>query len=506
MNTGEPLSSPPPESNASLGPVAGLFRGFIRKFNEKFGALTDSPIPPELLADPETARRARLITRFGVLGSIFGINYAIFYLLIGHHWGSAIVLACSSGVVLTPYLMRWRKSVELAGNFLSMTLTLGFSGLCFVEGGIHGHAIAWLVSVPLCALLILGERAGSRWAVIAFAAAAVVAGFELAGIKLPVRYDPRWSSIVASAGYLGLVLFMLILGLIFESVRARASAKMQDALAELAASNERLVNLNNEKNEFLGIAAHDLKNPLTVIAGSAQLVSMTKDQEQISKLGRNIVSAAMRMHKLITHLLDANAIEQGKFSSNIERCDLSALARQCVEDNQPAAAQKRITFRIGTSDGVFAKADRAATLQILENLISNALKYSPPNTTVHVHTLPEKEHVLVTVRDEGPGISEEDQKKLFQKFTRLSARPTAGESSTGLGLAIVKHLAELMGGLVQCHSALGSGSTFALRLPVWAVDGSTQTRSSTGTQSPATARPLYQVVAPELPPHAVTQE
>jgi signal transduction histidine kinase len=507
MNVGEQPSDPPSDFSAAPGAVAGLLHAFIGKFNEKFGALTDSPIPPELLADPETARRARLITRFGVLGSIFGISYAIFYLLIGHHWGSLVVLVCSSGVVGTPFLMRWSKSVELAGNFLSLTLTFGFTGLCFVEGGIHGHAIAWLVSVPLCALLVVGERAGSRWAVIAFAAAAVVAALDLGGIKLPAMYDPRWNSIVSSAGYLGLVLFMLILGLIFESVRARAAAKMQEALAELAASNERLMHLNNEKNEFLGIAAHDLKNPLTVIAGSAQLVTMTKDHSHISKLARNIVSAAMRMRDLIADLLDANAIEQGKFSSNIERCDVSAVVQQCVENNQLAAAQKKITFRVGTSENLWAKADRAATLQILDNLVSNALKFSPPNTTVQLHTLPEKDHVLVTVRDEGPGISEEDQKKLFQKFTRLSARPTAGESSTGLGLAIVKRLAESMSGTVQCHSALGSGATFSLRLPVWTLDSPTLTASSAVLSSPAaSAKPLFQVVAPEPVPRESAKE
>jgi two-component system sensor histidine kinase/response regulator len=122
------------------------------------------------------------------------------------------------------------------------------------------------------------------------------------------------------------------------------------------------------------------------------------------------------------------------------------------------------------SEGCRARGDRAAILQILDNLISNALKYSPPKTTVHVHTLPEREHVVVSVRDEGPGINEEDQKKLFQKFSRLSARPTGGESSTGLGLAIVKRLAEAMSGTVQCHSVPGSGATFSLRLPAWSEE------------------------------------
>ncbi|HUA68884.1 MAG TPA: HAMP domain-containing sensor histidine kinase, partial [Candidatus Saccharimonadales bacterium] len=402
----------------------------------------DRLIPEEFLNDLEQTRRARLITRFGVLGSIFGLIYALFYILIGHKYGALIVICCSAGVALTPSLMRSRKSVELAGNFFALTLTLGFLGLCFVEGGINGHAIAWLVSVPLCAFLLLGEKLAARWAVIAFIAAGVVAGLALAGIQLKPAYNPKWESVVSAAGYLGLILFMFILGLIFESGRRDAFSKMQDALADLAASNERLLNLNNEKNEFMGIAAHDLRNPLAVILGNAELMTMTQEAGQRDKLSKNIVAVAMRMRDLIANLLDVNAIEQGKFTSKIERCDMRALIEQSLEHNQSAAVKKQIGFRVGISDGLWARADRAATLQILDNLISNALKYSPPNTTVYVHALPETNFTLVNVRDEGPGIGEADQKKLFQKFTRLSARPTGGESSTGLGLAIVKKLAE----------------------------------------------------------------
>jgi len=178
------------------------------------------------------------------------------------------------------------------------------------------------------------------------------------------------------------------------------------------------------------------------------------------------MTVAIRMRDLITNLLDVNAIEQGKFVVKKENCDIRALLEQSLEQNQLAATKKQIAFRVGISEGVWATADRAAVLQILDNLISNALKYSPPNTTVHVHALPEKDAIMINVRDEGPGISEADQKKLFQKFTRLTARPTGGESSTGLGLAIVKKLAEAMSGSIQCLSTLGSGSTFSLRLPI----------------------------------------
>jgi signal transduction histidine kinase len=254
--------------------------------------------------------------------------------------------------------------------------------------------------------------------------------------------------------------------LIFESGRAQAFARMREALTELAKSNERLVYLNNEKNEFLGIAAHDLKNPLTVILGSAELAGQIKDPGTVAKLLGNISGAAGRMRDLITNLLDVNAIEEGKFISRLEPCDVQALAERSVENNQPIAAKKTISIRVGVTEGLWAKADAAATLQILDNLISNAVKFSAPNTTVYVHTLPEATCILISVRDEGPGISEADQKKLFHKFTRARARPTAGESSTGLGLAIVKKLAEAMSGTVQCHSVLGAGATFTLRLPI----------------------------------------
>jgi len=259
--------------------------------NRRLGALIDRQIPPELLATPETTRHAKLITRFGALGSFFGFTYASFYLLIQHYWGALIIVLCSLGVALTPRMMRWKKSIEVAGNFFSLVLTLGFFSLCFVEGGIRGHAIAWLVSVPLCCFLLAGTKLATRWAVISFVAASIVVGFDLAGIELPNTYDPKWTSVVSSAGYLGLILFMGILGLIFETGRARAHAKMEAALAELAASNEKLVHLNNEKNEFLGIAAHDLKNPLTVISFSAELLPNNSDPAQIKKIARAIGDA-----------------------------------------------------------------------------------------------------------------------------------------------------------------------------------------------------------------------
>jgi signal transduction histidine kinase len=363
--------------------------------------------------------------------------------------------------------MRWGKSTTLPGNFFSLTLTLGFLGLCFVEGGIHGHAIAWLVSVPLCALILLGEKGAIKWVVVAFLAAAVVTGLDLGGVNLPVTYDPKWNSVVSTLGYLGLLLFMFLLGYIFESGRIRAYTRLQEALENLAASNERLVYLNNEKNEFLGIAAHDLKNPLNVILGNGELLKILKNPALVNQQADMIISAAERMRHLITDLLDVNAIEEGHFASNMERYDLGGLVHAVVGQNIHNATQKQIVIEVEPSEEVAVRTDRIAARQILDNLISNAVKYSPLKSSVHVEISREKDCGLVRVRDAGPGISEDDQKKLFLKFSRLSARPTGGESSTGLGLAIAKRLAEALSGGIECQSTPGAGATFILRLPLW---------------------------------------
>lgn len=433
--------------------------------NRLLARRTDRFIPAACADDPELGRRARLICRFGFLGTLFGALYAAFYLSISHLWGSLIIVICSSGFALMPWLMKRTGSLDIAGNALSFILTLGFAALCCLEGGMSGHAMAWLASVPLCALLMLGRKGAGRWMLASFVACAVIVGLNLLGVAMPPAYDHKWEGLVSAAGYLGFILFMFFLGVIFETGRARAFGKMQEAKSELEASNAELVRLNQEKNEFLGIAAHDLKNPLTVVIGTAGLLGLSRDPERTKLMAGKIVAAGERMLHLIKNLLDANAIEQGRFTSNLQRSDLQAVVREVIENNAPTAARKEIRLQLESNDACWAMTDRNATTQILDNLISNAVKYSPLNTTVHIRTGLQGGTAEVSVRDEGPGLSEADQKKLFGKFTRLTARPTAGESSNGLGLSIVKRLAEAMHGTVRCESRLGDGATFILNLP-----------------------------------------
>ena len=267
---------------------------------------------------------------------------------------------------------------------------------------------------------------------------------------------------------LGLTLLSMVLGIVAESGRRRAAARLEPALAAAAEANARLEKLDTEKTEFLNVAAHGLKNPLGIIIGFAELIASgrngatPRDQED----ARYIIAAADRMINLISELLDVNAIEQGLFPMEVTRCDLGVLSRQVTEGYADAAEKKGISiYAAGPLTPAEVLADPQAACRILDNLLSNAIKFSPPGGDVYVRIRNSPEGVTWEVQDQGAGLTGADMARLYGKFARLSARPTAGEPSTGLGLAMVKMLTDAMNGVIECKSKPGEGASFSVRLP-----------------------------------------
>jgi signal transduction histidine kinase len=234
-------------------------------------------------------------------------------------------------------------------------------------------------------------------------------------------------------------------------------------------ANKRLILLDKEKNEFLGIAAHDLKNPLQTIIGFCQMQADYFDKlskEKILKYSQNIEISARRMIELINNLLDINAIEQGRIKGNPEFFDMYEQVSKTLSNFDYAAKQKNIQFVLTRKNSLTITTDRYMFAQVFENLMSNALKYSPTNKKIFVDLFSDQMTAGFSIKDEGPGMNTEDKKKMFGKFTRLSARPTGGETSNGLGLSIVKKLTDLMGGNIICQSELGDGCCFIVRFPI----------------------------------------
>lgn len=241
---------------------------------------------------------------------------------------------------------------------------------------------------------------------------------------------------------------------------------------ELAELNHSLLELNNEKNEFLGIAAHDLKNPLAGIMLTASTVKQyfrQMPEDEVLGQMEAIEKTADRMRKIIVNLLDIFSLESGKFNLTIKHFDVGSVTASLVNDFRTRAAAKEIEIDfISPAETIYVLADQNATIEILENLISNALKFLHRTGRISIRISKKEKYsaARLEVIDNGQGLADEDKPKLFGKFARLSARPTGGEESTGLGLYIVKKLVEAMNGRISCESEFGKGSNFIVELPL----------------------------------------
>ncbi|GAB1446815.1 hypothetical protein MASR2M41_26280 [Flammeovirgaceae bacterium] len=250
------------------------------------------------------------------------------------------------------------------------------------------------------------------------------------------------------------------------SVITQQSLEIQKQNEVLATQNQQLHDLNVEKQQIIGVVSHDLKGPFNRIFALTHLMSFSGDNltdEQKEYIGK-IHQIAVDGLNMVRNLLDSRKIEEEILDLELESIDLEPLVSSFVKNYKTVAQRKKIELIFISSDNVKVVADRLYLSRILDNLVSNAIKFSEQGKRVTVTIENKQENALLSIRDEGPGISEEEQKKLYLKFQKLSAKPTGGESSTGLGLAIVKSLVETMGGSITCKSKLGEGAEFIVTL------------------------------------------
>ena len=237
----------------------------------------------------------------------------------------------------------------------------------------------------------------------------------------------------------------------------------------LKAARDQLKQLAEDKDELLGVLAHDLKNHLGGMEMSAQLLRDRTEAMADPKLrlmAENIAQSSSQMLTFVKEFL-ANASADHGLNLKPESICLKQVASRAVQQQREAARRKQLVFQtVLEGNGALVQADAIALDQVLDNLLSNAIKFSPPGKQIRVVVLPPgPTYVECQIQDEGPGFTAEDKARMFRRYTRLSARPTGGEPSTGLGLSIVKKLVLAMHGELACESTPGNGATFTFRLP-----------------------------------------
>jgi signal transduction histidine kinase len=245
---------------------------------------------------------------------------------------------------------------------------------------------------------------------------------------------------------------------------------LKAANAQLVQMNQQLSDLNMQKNYLLGMAAHDLRNPIGAIA-QLSLLLLSGSEGTVTEEQTRFLTAIRESSDYILHiiedLLDVSKIESGKMSLDIQPTDVRALLARSLSIHRLIAEKKDIRLELTTDiHTAFLYLDAVKIEQVLGNLVSNAIKFSPKGTTVTVHAQEQNDQLSISVKDEGLGIPKEEQYKLFTGFQTTSVRATAGEKSTGLGLLICAKIVQAHGGAIHLQSDKDQGSTFWFTIPV----------------------------------------
>ena len=357
----------------------------------------------------------------------------------------------------------------------------------YVQGPFDPNSNFHLIGIAVVlATLLLGTRAG----LMSFLCTIMV-GFLM--LWLEQNYIPPVPRVPAEPA-MHVMSFVLAFGLIFALV-ATAKAQLMQSLSvtrwarrqseerrhELEVVNENIERQIAERtreleatlqqqDDLLRIVAHDLKNPLASVALALDMLIRYPDRLSAEQRESRLLKARGSvddMTQTISRLLEASRIEAGQVAVNREMVPLKSMIATVAEDYEQHAENKGIKLIIRNDEDLLVWADSQLLHQVLANLISNALKYSPRESSIEMKWERQKAKVSISIRDEGQGLTLDDMSKLYRKFTRLSATPTAGENSAGLGLYIVKLFIEAMSGKVKAESAgRDRGSTFTITLPV----------------------------------------
>lgn len=260
-----------------------------------------------------------------------------------------------------------------------------------------------------------------------------------------------------------------------EEIEAQKETILQKTGA-LERSNKNLVELNEDKSNLIGLLSHDLRAPLATVLGAVQLFKTNPDipKEQQMKMFEMLEEMMVKQLQMVSNILDIDSIESGKIKLQLESVEVVGTTKDLILRFKEKAEKKEIEMELKAPDEkLYIRADKKTLAdQVFGNLLSNALKFSPCRSNVEILIQRDKNKMKWCVKDQGPGISDEDKKKLFGKYQKLSARPTGGEPSTGLGLSIVKRLLDEMNGKVWCESEPGNGAAFWVEFPLYMNNGS----------------------------------
>ena len=298
---------------------------------------------------------------------------------------------------------------------------------------------------------------------------------------------------LASLGGLLAVLLVFIVAIDMHLWRSHQRLLAEERMhAQADQDREELKRLNEAKDRFISTVSHELKTPLTTIMGYAQILRRNRkgnlDETQIEQL-QTVQKSGWRLDLLIDDMLDISRIESGRMTTHKSEFEVMELIDELEKSFQPIVAAKGQRLIVSSSGPAGSiTADRARVMQCVSNLVTNASKYSPEGSTIRILAEVNSGRLRISVKDEGIGISAEDQEKLFTLFFRADNRETRAQSGLGLGLFIVSAIVEAHDGHVDVQSAPGNGTTITVDLPGVHIMRKPATAPEQGRLKPTTSR------------------
>ncbi|HET7075959.1 MAG TPA: HAMP domain-containing sensor histidine kinase [Chloroflexia bacterium] len=345
----------------------------------------------------------------------------------------------------------------------ALSLRAGIVALLLLGSLAAGYWLGW--DPPVVFLLFVPVALAGWWFRYEIALAVAVLATVLPALAERLADAPG----LDSAGWAGVLLAGALLARVtfLERTRRREAETQAAAYAALEARCQDLEEVYRRQGRFLQIAAHEFKTPLTIILGAADLIQLQgarMSEERLRALVATLPLAGRQLRLLIDNLLDQGRLERGSLDVAQDLIDFPLLAREAVAAVAVGADAGRVS--VDCADGLAEVYGDAPQLgRAVVNLVSNALKYSPPDSPVQVRVAPRGAGVALAVVDEGPGIAPAEQERIFDPYYRGPAAVAGRSTGSGLGLSIVRETVRRFGGRVEVQSALGTGSTFTIWLP-----------------------------------------
>lgn len=375
--------------------------------------------------------------------------------------------------VLSAGLLALTLFWSAAPRIATLAIPLGYIGLAALLREAAGGASSGFGGLFLVPVLWLALTAGRRELAVIIVAMAAAQALPLALIGTPAYPASGWR------GAFVLTTVATVTGLMVQRLSQNArrrTALLQeqtDSLtrvsAQLAAQNERLLELDQLKDEFVATASHELRTPLTSLSGYLEM-SLDPAEGPLSPTReshlRIVQRNADRLAVLVDQLLFLARADSHPLELDRHPVDLAGILTEAVETAAPAAAAKDVTLVIADSELPVVPADRPQLLRVVDNLVANAVKFTPNGGRVHLAARRHGNTAVLEVTDTGPGIPHVEQADLFNRFFRGTSAIEKAIPGSGLGLAISRVIAEAHGGTIEVESTAGAGSTFRLVLPL----------------------------------------